>query len=414
MTAYQYADRPPTLPKLTIAIDDNDLSITLDSWPFGTNVTANFFGLIDDEVVFVTSRSGNVLTINGTSDRGRALTAPAAHAVDAEFSIVLTRDGLIGLVETHILSGLAAARPTFGVPGRLYFATDTDGGTLYRDTGAAWEQIAPGLTTMIPESIVEQKGDLLVATANETVARLAVGAAPNGYVLTTDSAETPGMKWGEVAVDEDQITLTDVTTNNSSTTKHGFLKKLNNDATAFMDGQGNWSVPSGGGGNWTLLASATPNGAAVDFTSISGSYKHLAIVYQCRGTDNATQVFNVRFNNDSGSNYDYMRHFLNSGGFTAASDGNAVTAGEAGVAVQADLANYSHQGLITVHNYAATSFYKSYESACSYIEAASGTNMFVHRAVGWWRDTSAISRVTLTPAAGNFANGSRFDLYGLS
>lgn len=41
-------------------------------------------------------------------------------------------------------------------------------------------------------------------------------------------------------LDEDALALTDVTTNNSATTKHGFLKKLDNTATNFMDGTGNW------------------------------------------------------------------------------------------------------------------------------------------------------------------------------
>ncbi len=47
------------------------------------------------------------------------------------------------------------------------------------------------------------------------------------------------------------LALTDVTTNNASTSKHGFLKKLNNDATYYQDGTGNWSVPPGGGGTYT-------------------------------------------------------------------------------------------------------------------------------------------------------------------
>jgi hypothetical protein len=51
----------------------------------------------------------------------------------------------------------------------------------------------------------------------------------------------------------DNIGLTDVITNDSSTTKHGFLKKLSNASTEFMNGQGNWAVPSGGGGGRELL-----------------------------------------------------------------------------------------------------------------------------------------------------------------
>ena len=41
-------------------------------------------------------------------------------------------------------------------------------------------------------------------------------------------------------VTEDELALTDVTTANASTSSHGFLKKLSNVATEFMNGAGNW------------------------------------------------------------------------------------------------------------------------------------------------------------------------------
>lgn len=47
----------------------------------------------------------------------------------------------------------------------------------------------------IPDTIVDAKGDLIVATAADTVARLAVSGT-NGRVLTEDSGETTGVKWG--------------------------------------------------------------------------------------------------------------------------------------------------------------------------------------------------------------------------
>jgi hypothetical protein len=49
-------------------------------------------------------------------------------------------------------------------------------------------------------------------------------------------------------VDEDDINLSDVLTNNVSTARHGFAPKLPNDATKYLDGTGQYSVPAGGGG----------------------------------------------------------------------------------------------------------------------------------------------------------------------
>lgn len=44
------------------------------------------------------------------------------------------------------------------------------------------------------------------------------------------------------------LVTTDVPTNDSSISKHGFLKKLSNVSTEYMNGQGNWATPSGGAG----------------------------------------------------------------------------------------------------------------------------------------------------------------------
>lgn len=67
-------------------------------------------------------------------------------------------------------------------------------------TQAALEYIESGITATavvadgaVAKSLVDAKGDLVAATAADTVARLAVGA--NDTVLTADSAESTGLKW---------------------------------------------------------------------------------------------------------------------------------------------------------------------------------------------------------------------------
>jgi hypothetical protein len=54
----------------------------------------------------------------------------------------------------------------------------------------------PGNTGIQP-SIVDAKGDLIVATAADSVSRLAVGS--NNQVLMADSAQATGVKWGASA-----------------------------------------------------------------------------------------------------------------------------------------------------------------------------------------------------------------------
>jgi hypothetical protein len=53
------------------------------------------------------------------------------------------------------------------------------------------------MATMVPKTIVDAKGDIIAATAADTVARLAVGA--NNTVLTADSSTATGLKWAAAA-----------------------------------------------------------------------------------------------------------------------------------------------------------------------------------------------------------------------
>jgi hypothetical protein len=79
-----------------------------------------------------------------------------------------------------IMEGVAASRPAFSIPGRLYFATDTE--ALYYDTGSAWINVTPsgGLTNPMTTA-----GDVIVGGAAGAPARLAVGSS--GQVLTVVS-----------------------------------------------------------------------------------------------------------------------------------------------------------------------------------------------------------------------------------
>jgi hypothetical protein len=65
-----------------------------------------------------------------------------------------------------------------------------DGASAIRSLGTA---VDTTMATMVPKTIVDAKGDIIAATAADTVDRLAVGA--NNTVLTADSSTATGLKW---------------------------------------------------------------------------------------------------------------------------------------------------------------------------------------------------------------------------
>ena len=67
------------------------------------------------------------------------------------------------------------------------------------DVATVWTVNAFSVTNAISNTLVDAKGDLIVATAADTPARLAVGSA--NQVLTVDSSTATGLKWATPAAD---------------------------------------------------------------------------------------------------------------------------------------------------------------------------------------------------------------------
>ncbi len=73
--------------------------------------------------------------------------------------------------QREVTLGLLSARPIAGVPGRYFFATDVNGGTLYADTGSAWTQLSPGVSS----GLAQQLTGLTLANNGAATATFTVG-----------------------------------------------------------------------------------------------------------------------------------------------------------------------------------------------------------------------------------------------
>lgn len=104
-------------------------------------------------------------------------------------------------VDGYLMQGIwvfasAAARDaavTSPQEGNACYLKDTDVIQVY--TGSTWA--TQSASNPISANIVDAKGDIIAATAADTVSRLAVGA--NDTVLTADSSTATGLKWAAAA-----------------------------------------------------------------------------------------------------------------------------------------------------------------------------------------------------------------------
>jgi hypothetical protein len=136
--------------------------------------------------------------------------------------------------------------------------------TSNTDMDFTW--VAQDDSNAIQNAIVDAKGDLIAATANDTPARLAVGA--NGTTLVSDSTAATGLKWAAspnfVGC---ALTSSYVTTATATLTKVAFNQEIF-DTDGFHDNSTNntrITIPTGLGGkylinmNFKYFANATGN-----------------------------------------------------------------------------------------------------------------------------------------------------------
>jgi len=167
---------------------------------------------------------------------------------------------------------------------------------------------------------------------------------------------------------------------------------------------------------YTLIASNTVGAggaASITFSSIAATYTDLLIKLSGRGTDAAARVVPYFRFNGSSSSYSAIRLYgqdssttgsaANEGGTTAIYSNRMPAAG----ATSNTFGNLEFY----IPNYAGSNYKSS--SSESATENNSSTSWNLSMVAGLWSNTAAITSITITPDAGNFAQYSTAYLYGI-
>ena len=232
-----------------------------------------------------------------------------------------------------------------------------DGASAIRTLGTAIDTtVFNNASAAIAKTIVDAKGDLIAATAADTVSKLSVGA--NDTVLTADSSTATGLKW----------------------------------ATASSGGM-------------TLLETLTLSGASVTSSTIAGTYKNLQIIVRnfLPATDNVYLL--MRMNGNTSGVYKEYKAFsiINN----TPNDTYHI------VAEQQDNAVSQQHACINVYDYANTVSWKIMDWASVGNNATTTTNVNFTGTWGIFASTSAITSVTFLTNSGNLTSGSAL-IYGVS
>jgi hypothetical protein len=237
-------------------------------------------------------------------------------------------------------------------------------GYVWDSTDNCWYPIGTGphthsdyitQSTAINPSIVDAKGDIIAASAADTVARLAVGA--NDTVLTADSSTATGLKW---------------------------------------------ATPSAGG--MTLISTTSLSGTTTTLSSIPQTYNSLFLVIQGVTTSAGNnEAFECLPNNQTAL---CDQSYVNSNGAsTNVGYGIYLSAG-----ASTERTSLNSIWSVQIDNYTSTTSYKSFAFAGGYQTGASTRSPIM--AGGYFRSNTAITSLVFKYASSTM-NGGTVLLYGV-
>jgi hypothetical protein len=283
----------------------------------------------------------------------------------------------------NVFTNATARDAAITAPAEGQFAFTKDNNSLWYYDGAAWvasgatgdiEGVTAGVgisgggtsgTVTVTNSMataIDAKGDLVPGTGADTFARLAVGA--NDTVLTADSSTATGLKWAAAAA---------------------------------------------GGANWTAVNSGGTNLSGANTITVSGitGADQLMVVVILGSSSDTTKVVDLRFNSDSGSNYNMGGMQLQTVGsynVSEISTYGVVTNDRIRWARTSNDAEALFNGYLTLSGGNAAG-----PKMFNYIGAGGSSPASVNNQVfgggGWWDNSSTITSVTIFTSVANFDAG---------
>jgi hypothetical protein len=306
-----------------------------------------------------------------------------------------------------------ASKLSVGSNGQVLTADST------QSSGIKWAT-ASGGGLVAGDIIWDAKGDLAVGTGADTASRLAVGS--NGQILMADSTQSSGIKWaaapGGALVAGDTIwdAKGDLAVGTGADTASKLPVGSNNQVLTADSAQASgvkWATPSGPA---KLFDQTLGTDALIIDTGAGGiaaGYGVLDVFIYGRTDESAigTECY-VRLNGDSGANYDWERISAVGGAITG--QNLAADAGwDAFVSAANTPANFFGIIHLVIPAYDGAVGFKAGRWSDGF--ADSGGNGRIALKSGTWRNTAAISRLSVQPAFSGtvkFKAGSRMTIYG--
>lgn len=150
--------------------------------------------------------------------------------------------------------------------------------------------------------------------------------------------------------------------------------------------------------------------ASITFTGIPSTYKHLQIRGIARNTGTASSGLGIQLNGDTAANYSWHRLYGDGSSATSYGEPNSTIFGQINITQSNQTASAFGAFVVDILDYANSTTNKTGRILHGRDLNGSGT---IALASSNWRNTNAITSITMFPAADSLAQYSSFALYGV-